>query len=148
LRPAIAAVLGLAVVVFVVLAAAPTRTGGATSYGFKGKEIEIEVMSLPRRIVIGVIAGLVSLGGVMALVRSRHPIVIDDDGVADRAAFPEKIRWAAIENVQMIGSEKKGYRVEILSGGRGRFIEIGDVEAAPGSVFQEIFETWTKRRSG
>ena len=46
----------------------------------------------------------------------------------------------------MVGSEKQGYRIEILSGSKGHLIEIGDVEAPPGAVFQEIFETWTKRR--
>lgn len=146
LRPAIAAVLGLAAVVFVVWACAPKRFGRDTSYGFTSKEFETEVMGMPERIVIGVIGGMMALGSLMALARSRHPIVVDDDGITDRAAFPQKLRWPAVENVQMVGSEKKGHRVEILSGGRGYFIEIGDVEATPGSVFQEIFETWNKRR--
>ena len=51
--------------------------------------------------------GLLSLAGVMALLRSRHPIVIDDDGIAVRAAFPQRIRWAAVDNVQMVGSENR-----------------------------------------
>lgn len=146
LRPALAAVVGLAAVVFVVWAAGPQRIGGTSSYGFTSEAHDIEMMSMPKRIMVGVVAGLMSLAGVVALVRSRHPIVIDDDGISDRAAFPERIRWPAVDNVQMVGSEKNGHRIEILSGGRGHLIEVGDVEATPGSVFQEIFETWTKRR--
>jgi hypothetical protein len=44
----------------------------------------------------------------------------------------------------MVGSEKRGHRVEILTAARGYLVEIGDVEATPGSVFQDIFESWKK----
>jgi hypothetical protein len=141
LRPAITAVGGLLGVAFIVYASIPSRV---TAFG--GEVIEIQHIGTVKAVLLGGMFGLLFLAGVMALARSRHPIAIDDDGVADRAAFPEKIRWPAVENVQMVGSEKNGYRIEILSGGRGRLIEIGDVEAAPGSVFQEIFENWTKHR--
>jgi hypothetical protein len=142
LRPALAVVGGMAGLVFVVWARIPTRV---TAFG--GEVIEHYYIGPVRAIVIGLTCAGLFLAGVMALMRSRHPIVIDDEGVADAAAFPEKIRWSAVENVQMIGSEKEGYRIEILSGGRGRFIQVGDVEASPGALFQAIFETWTKRRS-
>jgi hypothetical protein len=142
LRPALAAVGGLAGLTFIVWAWMPTRV---TTFG--GEVIEVPHYIGPiRAIVFGLFCGGVFLAGVMALTRSRHPIVVDDDGVADGAAFPEMIRWSAVENIQMVGSEKQGYRIEILSGGCGRLIEIGDVEAPPGSMFQEIFETWTKHR--
>jgi len=141
LRPAIAAVGGLSGLAFIVYVSIPSRI---TAFG--GQVIEIQHIGTLHAIVLGTFCALLMLGGLMALARSRHPIVVDDDGLSDRAAFPEKIRWPAVENVQMVGSEKKGYRVEILAGGRGRLIEIGDVEAAPGSVFQDIFETWNKHR--
>ena len=140
LRPAIATVGGLLALVFIGYLLVPTSVQTLTGV------IEIQKIGTVHAVVLGCLWGALFLGGIMALARSRHPIVVDDEGVSDRAAFPEKIRWSAVENVEMVGSEKKGYRVEILAGGRGRLIEIGVVEAAPGSVFQDIFETWTKRR--
>jgi len=114
--------------------------------GLGDQTVRFQQVSAGRLVAVAIGVAVLALGAVIIVRRSRHPIVVEREGITDTAALPGRIPWTAVHDVALDGSEQTGYRLLLtVAGANGTAqvrVELEGVGDSPSAVFSQAFDAW------
>ena len=79
--------------------------------------------------------------------RCRHDVIMDEEGLTDRAAHPERIAWSLIRDIELVAQDRELYTLRLQLASSAVDVDLWGVSAPAQTVHSEAITRWTAARN-